>query len=97
MTYRFYVYIVASQRNGTLYVGVTNNLARRMCEHRDKLIPGFTSDYNVHRLVWWEEHRYINQAIQREKSLKKWPRKWKLALIEAANPFWDDLYSSLML
>jgi putative endonuclease len=97
MAHRYYVYILASQRNGTLYIGVTNDLSRRVWEHREQRAEGFTSKYNVNRLVWCEEHRYVDRAIQREKSLKKWPRKWKLDLIETSNPEWNDLYEGLLL
>jgi putative endonuclease len=89
------VYIISSQRNGTLYIGVTNDLARRIHEHKTKATPGFTSRYDVCNLVWYEEHADINDAIAREKSLKRWERKWKLKLIEAANPEWLDLYDIL--
>jgi putative endonuclease len=97
MAYRFFTYILASKRNGTLYVGVTNNLSRRVWEHRNKLVEGFTSEYGVDRLVWFEEHQYIDKAIQREKNIKKWPRQWKIDLIEQSNPDWDDLYNPLYL
>ncbi len=91
MTNTYYVYILASKRNGTLYIGVTNNLEKRVYEHRNDLIKGFTSEYRVHMLVYYEETNDINVALQREKRLKKWNRKWKLELIEKANPYWDDL------
>ena len=91
----FYVYILASQRNGTLYTGVTNDLARRMSEHRTGAGSKFVSDYRVSRLVWCEAHEEAAQAIQREKQIKKWNRKWKLDLIEASNPQWRDLYDEL--
>jgi putative endonuclease len=91
----YWVYITCSQRNGTLYIGVTNDLARRIHEHKTKVTPGFTSRYEVCNLVWYEEHSDINDAIAREKSLKRWERKWKLKLIEAANPEWLDLYDML--
>lgn len=84
-------YLLASHRNGTLYVGVTSNLLRRMYEHREGLIEGFTSDYGVHRLVWFERHSTMESAILREKRIKKWNRAWKIALIEEANPDWRDL------
>lgn len=84
-------YLLASHRNGTLYVGVTSNLLRRIYQHREGLIEGFTSDYGVHRLVWFERHSTIESAILREKRIKKWIRAWKLALIEQANPDWRDL------
>jgi putative endonuclease len=93
----YYVYILASDRNGTLYVGVTNDLARRVYEHRNDLIEGFTKRYGVHRLVWFEVHGDINEAILREKRVKKWNRSWKLRAIEAMNPDWIDLTEQLML
>ena len=92
---QFYVYILASQRNGTLYVGVTSDLARRVYEHRMSAVPGFTKSYGVNRLVWYETHDSIAQAIAREKRLKCWRRSWKIELIEAANPQWLDLYETL--
>ena len=91
MTNTYYVYILASKRNGTLYVGVTNNLEKRIYEHKNDLIKGFTSRYGVHTLVYYEETNDINTALQREKRLKKWNREWKLELIEAVNPYWNDL------
>ena len=94
MTY--FVYILASQRNGTLYVGVTNDLVRRIYEHREKLIEGFTSQYNVTRLVWFDQTASIEEAIAHEKRLKRWQREWKIALIEKTNPNWDDLYESIL-
>ena len=93
MTY--YVYILTSRRNGTLYIGVTNNLARRTYEHRENLVEGFTKKYGVHRLVYFEEHADIRAAIQREKNMKHWKRSWKIALIEEDNPDWLDLYETL--
>ena len=95
--HRYWVYILASQRNGTLYTGITNDLARRSWEHREGAPKGFTDKYGVTRLVWCEEHRYILNAIQREKNIKHWPRQWKINLIEAANPDWEDIYETLML
>jgi putative endonuclease len=86
------VYMLASQKNGTLYVGVTSDLARRMFEHKNDLLPGFTSKYGVHRLVWTEEYFDIGDAIAREKEIKKWRRAWKIALIEAQNPEWNELF-----
>lgn len=85
------VYILASQKRGTLYIGVTSNLARRLYQHRNDLMPGFTKDYGVHRLVWAETHGEISSAIAREKQLKRWHRQWKINLIEEANPDWRDL------
>jgi putative endonuclease len=86
-----YVYILASKKNGTLYIGVTNDLERRIAEHKAGMIPGFTKKYNVKMLVWFEEYQGINEAIQREKQLKNWTRAWKIALIEQTNPEWRDL------
>ena len=86
-----WVYILASKRNGTLYVGVTSDLRRRMEEHKQGLIEGFTKKYGVKRLVWAERHESIAAAIQREKTIKKYPRRWKLNLIERLNPQWRDL------
>jgi putative endonuclease len=93
---RYHVYILASKRNGTLYIGVTRNIARRVYEHKNNLIPGFTKKYKVHRLVYCEQFGDIVSALRREKSLKKWNRKWKLELIERANPDWRDLYGELI-
>ena len=92
----YFVYILASQRNGTLYVGVTNNLVRRIHEHREKLIEGFTSQYEVTRLVWFDQTESIEEAIAHEKRLKRWRREWKIELIEKSNPKWDDLYESIL-
>jgi putative endonuclease len=89
------VYVLASRRNGTLYVGVTNDVRRRVWEHRTGVADGFTKRYGVHRLVYAEFHASIVEAIAREKQLKKWRRAWKLALIEEANPEWRDLYDDL--
>ncbi|WP_160005434.1 GIY-YIG nuclease family protein [Rhizobium sp. 18055] len=86
-----YVYILASRRNGTLYTGVTRDLAARLFDHQNELTPGFTSRYGVKTLVWFEEHDLLVQAIAREKSIKKWPRQWKLNPIESMNPAWDDI------
>ena len=90
-----YVFIMASRKNGTLYIGVTNDIARRAYEHREGLLPGFTKRYAVKLLVYIEPFDDIRSAIQREKNLKKWPRAWKIALIEATNPDWRDLYADL--
>ena len=87
----YFVYILASTVNGTLYIGVTNNLERRIYEHKNNIIKGFTEKYNIHRLVWYESTNTIESAIQKEKQLKKWNRKWKIELIEKTNPKWDDL------
>ena len=90
--HRYFVYILASQRNGTLYVGVTNDLARRTGQHRDEDVEGFTAEYGVHILVWFEEYGDIGDAITREKRIKKWNRAWKLELIEKSNSDWRDLF-----
>lgn len=92
----YYVYIVASEKNGTLYVGVTNDLVRRVWEHKNKGIDGFTKKYEVHRLVYFEETSNIESALAREKQLKNWQRKWKLQLIEKDNPNWEDLYQKII-
>lgn len=88
----YYIYIVASKKNGTLYIGVTNDVMRRAYEHREKAIEGFTKEYNVTRLVYLEEYDNIEEAIRREKRMKEWNRSWKIRLIEKMNPEWDDLY-----
>ena len=88
----FWVYILASQRNGTLYVGHTDDLAHRIWQHRESQTPGFTSKYGVTMLVWMEPHRTREDAKLRERQLKKWNRAWKLRLIEEFNPDWKDLY-----
>lgn len=88
---QYFVYILASKRNGTLYIGVTSNLEKRIFEHKNKLIKGFTEKYNLKILVYYEITNDINSAIRREKQLKKWNRKWKLELIEKSNPKWTDL------
>jgi len=92
----YYVYILASCRNGTLYIGVTNDVARRTWEHKNDLIEGFTKKYGVHVLVWYELHEDINEAIAREKRMKRWNRAWKVALIERTNSGWNDLYDRLI-
>jgi putative endonuclease len=95
MSGSYLVYILASQRNGTLYVGVTNDLVRRMSEHKAKLVPGFTRKYGVDKLVYFEEYASILDARARERSLKRWNRSWKLELIEKFNPQWRDLTDAL--
>jgi putative endonuclease len=92
----YWVYILASQRNGTLYIGVTNDLIRRAYQHREGIADGFTKQYGVKTLVWYESTPSIEAAIAREKQLKSWKREWKLALIEAGNPDWIDLYPGLL-
>ena len=93
---QYFVYLLASGVNGTLYVGVTNDLVRRVHEHRTDAVPGFTSRYGVHRLVWFDSTPSIEAAIHREKQMKNWKREWKIALIERDNPQWLDLYDSLL-
>ncbi len=92
----YYVYILASGQHGTLYVGVTNSLARRIAEHKEKNASGFTKRYEVDRLVWWTSFGDIRDAIAFEKKLKRWRRDWKVNLIEAENPHWGDLYPAMM-
>jgi putative endonuclease len=93
--HRYFVYILASRRNGTLYVGVTGNLAGRVSDHKQDLREGFTKKYGVHMLVWFEEYGDVNDAIVREKRIKKWERAWKIELIEKMNPDWIDLFVQL--
>jgi putative endonuclease len=95
MKENFYIYILASQRRGTLYVGVTSNLTKRVYEHKRGLADGFTKQYGVHRLVYYEIAEDAEAALTRERQIKKWNRAWKLRLIEEHNPEWEDLYSSL--
>ena len=90
------MYIIASKRNGTLYIGVTSDLVKRIYQHKHDMIDGFTRKYGVKRLVYWEEHAEIERAIIREKQLKRWKRLWKLRLIEQENPEWRDLYTDLI-
>ncbi|MBZ0157202.1 MAG: GIY-YIG nuclease family protein [Alphaproteobacteria bacterium] len=91
----FYVYILCNKRNGTLYTGVTSDLMKRIYEHRNNLVDGFTKEYAVHRPVWYEMHESADAAIAREKQIKRWRRDWKLHLIEKSNPQWNDLYDAL--
>ena len=95
MSKQYYVYILASKRNGTLYAGMTSNLIKRVWQHKNKLIPGFTEKYSVTDLVYYEIHEDPVEAITREKQIKKWNRSWKMKLIEAENPGWCDLFESL--
>jgi putative endonuclease len=88
----FFVYLLASKPNGTLYVGSTSDLARRVWEHKEKAVPGFTAKYGVDRLVWFERHDTLETAMQREKRIKSWKRRWKIELIEEENPDWNDRY-----
>ncbi len=90
------VYILASRRNGTLYTGVTSSLIKRVWEHKNDLVEGFTKRYGVHILVWYELHSSMESAITREKAIKEWKRRWKLELIEGINPGWRDLYDELV-
>ncbi|MDP2111318.1 MAG: GIY-YIG nuclease family protein [Thiobacillus sp.] len=90
------VYLLASQRNGTLYIGVTSDLIKRVWEHKQDFVEGFTKQYGVHDLVWYEQHEDMLAAITREKTLKEWKRAWKLELIEKMNPEWKDLYEGLV-
>jgi putative endonuclease len=92
----YFVYILASQRNGTLYIGVTNDILRRIWEHKEGKVPGFTKEYHVTKLVYYETFDDIGEAILREKQMKKWKRKYKLDLIEKDNPEWKDLYYDLI-
>lgn len=96
MEKQYYVYILASQKYGTLYIGVTNDLKRRVYEHKQKLIGGFTATYGVDKLVYFETTSSIEAAIQREKCIKAWKRNWKINKIENVNPEWEDLYPSLL-
>ena len=90
------VYILTSKRNGTLYTGVTSDLIKRVWEHKNDAIEGFTKSYAVHQLVWYELHSGMESAIAREKAIKEWKRQWKLELIECKNPSWRDLYEELL-
>lgn len=93
---QWYVYILASKRNGTLYIGMTNNIARRIDEHKTKVVKGFTQKYHVHRLIYYEVYDSPEEAIRREKNLKAWQRTWKLRIIEEINPDWNDLSTELL-
>ncbi len=92
----YFVYILASKRNGTLYIGMTSNLLKRVDQHKNNLADGFTAKYGVHQLVYYERYRNVNDAIKREKRLKKWNRQWKIELIEKGNPEWRDLFDGLV-
>lgn len=92
----YYVYIIASDKMGTIYISVTSDLVKRIYEHKNKIIKGFSSKYNINKLVYYEVYQDINEAITREKQLKKWNRNWKLKLIIEKNPQWDDLYSKIV-
>ena len=90
------VYILASKRNGTLYIGVTSDLVKRIWEHKNNMVEGFTKSYDVDHLVWYELHESMESAIGRENRLKEWKREWKLELIEGSNPDWQDLYHTIV-
>jgi putative endonuclease len=89
--HQYYLYIITNKKNGTLYIGVTNDLERRMFEHKNKLVEGFSSKNDLNKLMYFETYQYINDAIKREKNMKKWKRQWKINLIEEENCKWDDL------
>ncbi len=91
-----FVYMMASERNGTLYIGVTSNLIRRVWQHKNEQTPGFTQRYAVKHLVWFEGTSDIAEAIKREKKIKNWKRAWKIDLIETVNPYWRDLYEDVL-
>lgn len=93
---QYYIYILASRKNGTLYIGITNNLLMRVYEHKNNIIGGFTKKYHVHNLVYYEETNDAYAAITRERQMKKWNRAWKIELIEKNNPGWKDLYDGLL-
>ena len=95
MEKQFYVYILASKRNGTLYTGVTSNLIKRIWQHKNELLEGFSKKYKVKNLVYYEVHNNVGSALTREKQIKKWRRAWKLRLIEEKNPEWKDLYNEI--
>jgi putative endonuclease len=90
------VYILASQRNGTLYIGVTSDLIKRIWQHREGLVEGFTQQHHVKMLVWYEQHETMESAISKEKAMKKWRRQWKLSVIEERNPGWVDLWDEII-
>ena len=90
------VYMLASERNGTLYIGVTSDVVKRVWEHQSDFVDGFTKQYQVHTLVWYEVYENMQSAITREKQLKEWKRQWKIDLIEKINPYWNDLYSTIV-
>ena len=90
------VYILASYKNGTLYIGVTSDLIKRTWQHKNDFVPGFTHEYSIHTLVWFEQHATMESAISREKAIKKWKRDWKVGLIQKQNPQWRDLYPQVL-
>ncbi|WP_298552703.1 GIY-YIG nuclease family protein [uncultured Algibacter sp.] len=89
--HQYYLYILSNKKNGTLYIGVTNDLERRMFEHKNKLVEGFTEKYGLDKLIYFETYQYVNDAIKREKNMKKWKRQWKINLIDEENSSWEDL------
>ena len=91
-----YVYIMANKRNGTIYIGVTSNLPTRVWQHKNNIMESFTKKYSTHNLVYFEQHQNMRSAIDREKQIKKWKRKWKLELIQEENPNWKDLYEDII-
>jgi putative endonuclease len=95
MDKQFYVYILSSKRNGTLYAGITSDLVKRVWEHKNKTVEGFTEKYGVDKLVYYEVHTDVENAIRREKQIKRWNRSWKLRLIEEKNPEWKDLFDGI--
>jgi putative endonuclease len=95
MDRQYYVYILTNRPYGTLYVGMTNDLLKRAWEHKSDVVPGFSREHGLHRLVWFEPHATALEAIRREKLIKKWHRDWKVNLVQDANPEWEDLYESL--
>ena len=96
MRKNYYIYILASCKNGTLYIGITNNLKKRVYEHKNGLMEGFTKKYNINNLVYFEIYNCVNSAILREKRIKKWRRTWKIKLIQSMNPEWNDLYDEIL-
>lgn len=92
MEKQFFVYMMASQKNGTLYIGVTSDLKKRVWEHKNSVVEGFTEKYEAHRLVWYEAHGNAESAITKEKQMKEWKRDWKIKRVEEENPNWNDLY-----
>jgi len=93
---KYYVYILASKKNGTLYIGVTSDLIKRAWQHKNKLVDGFSKKYDINRLIYFEQHQDVKSAILREKQMKKWNRAWKIRLVEKKNPKWQDLYEEII-
>ena len=91
-----YTYIITNKKYGTLYIGVTSNLVKRIYEHKQKIVSGFSKQYNLNKLIYFETHNSIEDAIKREKQLKNWQRQWKIDLIEKENPNWNDLYETIL-